>query len=83
MDTFCDKFKNFFEDIECAFIACISDDADVEKHIHTQIEMTQEINEAKINEAKINEAKINGEEIIIIKKNNETFYLIGSESIKI
>ena len=78
MDTFCDKFKNFFEDIECAFIACISDDADVEKHIHTQIEMTQEINEAKINEA-----KINGEEIIMIKKNNETFYLIGSESIKI
>ena len=78
MDTFCDKFKNFFEDIECAFIACISDDADVEKHIHTQIEMTQEINEVKINEA-----KINGEEIIIIKKNNETFYLIGSESIKI
>mgnify|MGYP001492691338 CR=1 FL=1 len=78
MDTFCDKFKNFFEDIECAFIACISDDTDLEKHIHTQIEMTQEINEAEINEA-----KINGEEIIIIKKNNETFYLIGSESIKI
>jgi hypothetical protein len=71
MDTFCDKFKNFFEDIECAFIACISDDTDLEKH--TQIEMTQEINEVKIN----------GEEIIIIKKNNETFYLIGSESIKI
>ena len=78
MDTFCDKFKNFFEDIECAFIACISDDTDLEKHIHTQIEMTQEINEVKINEA-----KINGEDIIIIKKNNETFYLIGSESIKI
>ena len=76
MDTFCDKFKNFFEDIECAFIACISDDTDLEKH--TQIEMTQEINEVKINEV-----KINGEEIIIIKKNNETFYLIGSESIKI
>ena len=67
-NTFLQKIKIFFENIDCV-LQCISDDTEIEQYIEEDIEIQKDME--------------TNEDIFILKKNNEVFYLIGSESIKI
>jgi len=67
-NTFLQKIKIFFENIDCV-LQCISDDTEIEQYIEEDIEIQNNIE--------------TNEDIFILKKNNEIIYLIGRESIKI
>ena len=67
-NTFLQKIKIFLRNIECV-LQCISDDTEIGQYIEEDIEIQKDME--------------TNEDIFILKKNNEVFYLIGSESIKI
>ena len=66
-NTFLEKIKIFFENIDCV-IQCISDDIEIEQYIE---------------EIKIEKKIETNKDIFKLKKNNEIIYFIGYESIKI
>ena len=96
-DTLSQKFKSFFKNIDC-FLQCVFNDSEKEQHTEIQqieIEELPKIKKSiKIEETKNIEYEIEIEpyieneidennHIFTVKKNNQTYQVIGRESIKI
>lgn len=95
--TFCQKFKHFFNNIDC-FLQCVFSDLETEQHTEIQqieIEESPQIQKSiKIDESpKIDygveiepyiESEIDEKNhVFTVKKNNQMYNVVGRESIKI